>query len=474
MKKNHKPKFWRILIPVLVVILLAAAGGVGYYLYSQKQVTTVQAQTSSAKTAQVKTGDITLSITGTGTLVAGRQTSLSFTAAGTVATVDVQIGDVVKTGQVLAQLSADDISTLQSNVAAAQQELDTAQQTVDTLQQNAAANLASAQLAEATAKKALGTAQSSVVKPGVARCDQTSTDIYYQKYLLQQQELEKLQKLDDSQDYYLNTIVPQKNKVAQAYATYIWCTGYTEYEIDSTSANLVLAQATLDAATAKVKLLQDHNGVDPTELAQAENKVANTKLALEQAQRVLNGATLTAPYDGTILTVAGSAGDAVGTSTFISIADLTHPQISFIIDETDLSSLALDEEVTASFDAIPDRTFTGKVTRIDPTLTTVNSYQAVKGLIDLDLSNETDLPIMPSGLQASVDIIKGQAKGVVLVPIIALRDLGNGSYSVFVAGQDGELKLRVIEVGLMDTSYAEVKSGLQAGEIVSTGVTEVK
>jgi RND family efflux transporter MFP subunit len=475
MKKNHKPKLWRILIPVLAATVLLAAGAV-YYFWNRSQVATVQAQTTAttAKTAQVKTGDITLSISGTGTLIAGKETALRFSASGTVASVEVQVGDKVTAGQVLANLSSEDIETLQSVVTTALQNLDTAQTAVDTLRENSAANLANAQLTLATAKKALTDAKSSLVQKGVARCDQESIDIYYQKYLLQQAELEKLEKADDSQDYYLNTIVPQKNKVTQAYNTYIWCTGFTEYEIDSSHANLTLAQITFDQAQTALDELEANNGIDPVELAKAENAAANAKLTLENNQKVLAGATITAPYDGTILTVAGSAGNAVDTATFITIADLVHPRIEFIIDETDLGSLALNQDVMVSFDAIADRTFKGKVTRIDPTLTTVNNYQAVKGMIDLDLSNETDLPLMPSGLQASVEIISGQANEAVLVPIEALRDLGEGSFSVFVVGQDGQMKLRVVTIGLMDATYAEVLSGLKAGETVSTGITEVK
>jgi HlyD family secretion protein len=411
---------------------LALIGAAAWYLLGGFQPSAAAAQnTVDYYTAPVTRGDLRVSITGTGTLVSGKETALKFSAAGTVESVAVQVGDKVTTGQVLAQLSVADIETLQANVTTAQEDLDTAQTAVTTLNENSAANLANAQLTLASAKKALTDAKSSLVQKDVARCDQKSIDIYYQKYLLQKIELENLETADDSQDYYLNTIVPQKNKVIQAYNTYIWCTGFTEYEIDSSHANLTLAQVTADQAQKALELLQANSGVDPIELAKAENAVANAKLTLQNKQKILTGATITAPYDGTILTVAGSVGNAVDTSTFITIADLIHPRIEFIIDESDLGSLALDQDVVVSFDAIADRTFKGKVTRIDPTLTTVNNYQAVKGMIDLDLSNETNLPLMPSGLQASVDIISAQANQAVLVPIEALRDLGNGSYSVY-------------------------------------------
>jgi len=45
---------------------------------------------------------------------------------------------------------------------------------------------------------------------------------------------------------------------------------------------------------------------------------------------------------------------------------------------------------------------------------------------------------------------------------------------VFVVGADGKPKLRVVEVGLKDAASVEIKSGLQAGDVVTTGVVETK
>jgi hypothetical protein len=49
--------------------------------------------------------------------------------------------------------------------------------------------------------------------------------------------------------------------------------------------------------------------------------------------------------------------------------------------------------------------------------------------------------------------------------------LGEDQYAVFVVGADGELELRPVEVGLMGYVNAEILSGLQRGEVVSTGET---
>ena len=68
--------------------------------------------------------------------------------------------------------------------------------------------------------------------------------------------------------------------------------------------------------------MKKNNGIDPVELATAENKVAVAQAAYEVAENNLENATLVAPFDGTILTIAGVEGDRVASDTvFITEAD---------------------------------------------------------------------------------------------------------------------------------------------------------
>jgi multidrug efflux pump subunit AcrA (membrane-fusion protein) len=72
-----------------------------------------------------------------------------------------------------------------------------------------------------------------------------------------------------------------------------------------------------------------------------------------------------------------------------------------------------------------------------------------------------------------VDVIGGRAENAVLVPVEALHKIGNGQYTLFVM-QNGKLRLHEIQVGLQDLTKAEIISGLNAGDIVTTGVVETK
>jgi len=126
--------------------------------------------------------------------------------------------------------------------------------------------------------------------------------------------------------------------------------------------------------------------------------------------------------------------------------------------------------VTALFDALPDQPIPGRVTRIDPALVTVNGTPAIQGWAVLDMP-ELSSPL-PIGLTVEVEIVAGKAIKTLLVPVQALRELSAGQYAVFVVNDAGELKLRPVEVGLRDYANAQILSGLEQGEVVSTGTVE--
>jgi multidrug efflux pump subunit AcrA (membrane-fusion protein) len=84
--------------------------------------------------------------------------------------------------------------------------------------------------------------------------------------------------------------------------------------------------------------------------------------------------------------------------------------------------------------------------------------------VQLDQRISQDLP---AGTGATVEIIGGEAKGAVLVSVNAIHKTEDGKQVITVL-QNGQQLEREIEVGLQNGTYAEVKSGLEAGEIVVT------
>jgi multidrug efflux pump subunit AcrA (membrane-fusion protein) len=457
---------------IIGAVLLVIAGGFGYFALNQKsQKSSTFAQTYGTST--VRKGDISISAAGTGTLVANRQASLSFSIDGYVESVNATVGEKVTKGQVLAKLQ--NLSSLSTAVTSTNLALVTANQALQKLKDEADATLGNAQLTLSTDKKALDDAQTRLIKPGYLRCDQKTTSAYYDNYMRLQNKYTELNDGSVSGNYYLTVIVPSKDAALKAFAIYKNCAEYKPYEIDASNAKLNLAQAKLKIDQTNLDTLQKNNGIDPVALATAQNDVAVAQAAYDVAKNNQQTATLIAPFDGTILTVGGLAGDSVLSKTvFITEADDTHPQVQFVMDESDLQKIALDETADITFDAIENQKFTGTVTQVNPSLQTVSNYRTVQGLVTLNLDGMANPPVLFQGLTASVTLYQGKSTGALLIPVAALRDLGNGQFGVFTVEKDRSLKLKIVTVGLKDTSNAEILSGLQQGETVTTGLTETK
>jgi multidrug efflux pump subunit AcrA (membrane-fusion protein) len=104
---------------------------------------------------------------------------------------------------------------------------------------------------------------------------------------------------------------------------------------------------------------------------------------------------------------------------------------------------------------------------VDPVLVSVGNTPAVQAWANIDVGAH---PVKLLGeMNVEVEIVAGEARNALLVPVTALRELGTDQYSVFVVQGDGELEMRMVEVGLMDYVNAEIRSGLQRGEVVSLG-----
>jgi RND family efflux transporter MFP subunit len=153
------------------------------------------------------------------------------------------------------------------------------------------------------------------------------------------------------------------------------------------------------------------------------------------------------------------------------VATLDQLKLKVYVDEVDLSALQTGQQVLVTFNAHPNQTFSGRVQAIEPTLQNVGGTLTAVAWVELE--NEPGILLL-SGMTAEVEIIAGEARGALLVPVQALRELAPDSFSVFIVQEDGQLKLTPVKVGLRDFANAQILSGLEAGDIVSTGAVETK
>jgi multidrug efflux pump subunit AcrA (membrane-fusion protein) len=142
------------------------------------------------------------------------------------------------------------------------------------------------------------------------------------------------------------------------------------------------------------------------------------------------------------------------------------------VEEADLASVAPGNAVNVVFEALPDYTFPGEILSVDPALVDVDGTTAIQSYASLDLGAH---PItLRSGMNADVEVVAGQAHNAVLVPVQALRQIGEdqageSQYAVFVVGANGELEMRIVQVGLKDYVNAVILSGVEPGEVISLG-----
>jgi HlyD family secretion protein len=469
--KNHKRPAWkkaRFWLPVLGILLVA--GSLSWYfllggknLFQKETVTT----DGGYHTTSLTRGSLVISASGSGTLISGKTVDLSFTASGTVSELNVKLGDKVTAGQMLATLGNSD--SLQASLAAAQLANLEAQKTLTDLQTNSSLALAQAYQDYITAQGNYEDARDSDRRTAYARCSQEVNTKYAAALDNAKNRLDELGMHSYGTDAWINA----KNNYDTALANYTYCKAYTPEEITIADAALKLALNTMDQAEKKYNTLNANNGIDPDELALAQATLKDSESKLAKAQEDMEGITLKAPMAGTVVYLAAGKGEIVDTSLFITIADLSQPYIDISVDETDLAMLTPGGTVEVVFDAIPDSTFTGKIVQIDPQLVSQGQYSVAQATVQLDESAGQVLENFPLGLSASVDVIYKQAEDALLLPLQAVREIGDKEYAVFVLESDGILRLHTVQVGLMDDTRAEILSGLNQGDVVSTGLTQV-
>jgi multidrug efflux pump subunit AcrA (membrane-fusion protein) len=478
---KNPAKRWRVILPAIVVV--AIFGGSIYY-YERIYLPSQKSAQPVLQTTVARRGSIVLSASGTGTLQAASQIALGFKSNGTLTRLNVKVGDSVKQGQVLAE---QDNSSQQIQLQQARQTL---------AGQTSVSAIAAAQQSIATATKTLQTAQQHLayvisppvyfwekeitkdeqgVKDAQAAVDAAPSDKAAQANLKTAQDalVNAKDKLVGAQASYEVTYVPNHF----SYVTVNQSSGHAyKHYVPPSDVDILQARSAVTVAEGALKDAQslytaltsgnlpaDASGTGLTTLGQAQ-------LGVQTAQDNLQATQLVAPFSGTVIAVNANVGDSVGNSAVITLADLSKLYLETYVDESDYAKFTVGNVANVVFDALPDAKFTGKVVEVDPALNTSSGSAVVSGLVQLDPAS-ADLLL---GMGASVTVVAAESQSnAVLVPLAALHEYMTGKYAVFVM-RNGNLTVQFVEVGLKDLVSAEIKSGLQVGDVVSTGLLATK
>ncbi|HQX15823.1 MAG TPA: efflux RND transporter periplasmic adaptor subunit [Anaerolineales bacterium] len=293
--------------------------------------------------------------------------NLTFQARGIVQTVHVKIGDTVKEGQVLAELS--NASVAWAQIAAANLELIGAQQAMDALNRNSSSNLAAVWTAYMNAQTVRETAErewedlnvdsiEDRIEDAKAEVNDRDSDLQdakdeFDKYKDLDKDNSKRKTAEDdletAQDDY-NEAVRNLDEITR--------------ERDTVRAALDAALAT--EAEAKYQYEISTDGVNADQLALATSRLENAQAQVKAAQSNLSNYAITAPFDGVVAEVAVKTGEQVSPETrIVSVADTS----AWVIETTDVTELevvklAVGQSVTFTADAIDGITMNGVVTEI--------------------------------------------------------------------------------------------------------------
>ncbi len=309
-------KKWKIVI-LLALLLLITGGIFASIKIGQRGVVVVQ-------TGKVTRMDLTSVVTASGEVKPRNYINIGANTQGAtpIRAIYVKEGDHVKKGQVLARLA--DV-----------------QQSAALHAQEAALNSA---LADSAASEAALKSAEDNVAVAQAQVDHDRADLEQKRV-----DLSRSKELFDSK-----LIAPQDYEAKKAL-----------YD---------LAAATLASSERKVQQARAQRAQTAAQLNSAQRKVAQARAMVSQWSDVLAQYDVVAPINGVITNLPVRVGETVvpgiqnsAASTIMTIADMSIITAEVDVDETDIVSVRLDQPAEVTIDAIPNRTFRGKVMEIGNT-----------------------------------------------------------------------------------------------------------
>lgn len=207
-------------------------------------------------------------------------------------------------------------------------------------------------------------------------------------------------------------------------------------------------------------------------LEKAEETLESAKSKLESTRDTYDNYTITAPISGRVITKTVKAGDKItksssGSTTLAVIYDMSNYTFEMSVDELDVKSVEVGQNVVVTADAVTEKTFSGTVTNVSMQSSTSNGVTNYPVTVTLNDGMDELLP----GMNVDGVIILDEAKDVLSVPADALMR-GNQVYvkdeTVKEAQGNIPAGFRAVEVttGLISDDYVEITGGLEENQEV--------
>lgn len=230
--------------------------------------------------------------------------------------------------------------------------------------------------------------------------------------------------------------------------------------------DLETAQAAVDSAAAQID--------------QLDAQIAQSELSVEAAELNLARTKITAPSDGTIVALLVEVGQTINANqtipTIVKIADLDTMVIKAEISEADVVRVAAGQRVYFTILGEPDVQIDATLREVEPAPTSISSDTAstdtaiyYNGLFDVPNPDHK----LRISMTAQVTIVLDEVENALVLSsaLVTRKDpQGNAMVMVYDPGTQ-QVQPRRIELGLNNNIIAEIKSGLEEGEQVVSGVS---
>lgn len=503
-KGNFFKKHWKLIL--LIVIVLAAAV---FFLLPRKNKQPAQTQACYVEESP-EARDITNTYSTSGTIAAADTYTVKPLVKGTVLTADFEVGDTVEKGDVLYTIDSSDAET---NIETAQLQVDQAQRsydeavdaqyvrtdiagTVSTMSVKVGDVVQQGQTIatirdESTMLLTLSFPAADAANFSIGQSAQVILDNTFEAVSGSVQSISGTDTLS-SGNMLVRTVTiavsnPGSLTTAQAAAAIIngvsslesaRFTYWREQTITSSSNGTVAALCVHegDHISAEGALIQLSGSSLTKQIQSASDSLRSAKLQLENAEDALEDYTITAPISGTIIQKGVKAGDTVGTSTSTTetmciINDLSYLEMTLNVDELEILSIEVGQDVEITADAIDNVTFKGVVTNVSTNGTTTGGTTTYPVTVRLDDTGD----LLP-GMNATAEIITASASGSLSVPnaaivrgsyILVTSDSPSASNAVSdMTAPDGYVYVQVT-TGVSDDDYIAVTSGLTAEDTIA-------
>ena len=223
---------------------------------------------------------------------------------------------------------------------------------------------------------------------------------------------------------------------------------------------------------AKDDIILGLSGDDLTESIQsASESLRSAEISMQNLQDAMNNYIITAPISGTIIEKDAKVGDAVKTGdTLCIVYDLSYLEMTINVDELQISSISVGQQVQITADAVQDKTYVGTVTRVSMKGTSNGGTTTYPVTIRID-----DTDGLRPGMNANAEIVVAEANNALAVPNAAVV---RGSYvlvtkdSPSAANADTAMEAPEgfvyvpVKTGVSDDDYTQIVSGIQEGDTI--------